>query len=48
MENILYLFLAILGLGFLVFIHELGHYVMARRVGMTARGFFDWFWKSDL
>ncbi len=39
MENILYLFLAILGLGFLVFIHEFGHYIMARRVGMTVEAF---------
>ena len=38
-ENIFYLFLAILGLGFLVFIHEFGHYVMARRVGMIVEAF---------
>lgn len=35
----LYLFLAILGLGFLIFIHELGHYWMARRVGMKVEAF---------
>jgi regulator of sigma E protease len=39
MENILYLLLAILGLGFLVFIHEFGHYIVARRVGMTVEAF---------
>ncbi len=38
-ENIVYLCLAILGLGFLVFIHELGHYLMARKVGMTVEAF---------
>lgn len=32
--SLLYTLLAILGLGFLIFIHELGHYWMARRVGM--------------
>jgi regulator of sigma E protease len=37
--SILYLVLAILGLGFLVFIHELGHYIVARRVGMTVEAF---------
>ncbi len=31
--------LAALGLGFLIFIHELGHYVMARRVGMKVEVF---------
>lgn len=34
-----YLLLAILGLGVLVFIHELGHYIMARRVGMKVEAF---------
>lgn len=38
-ENIVYLCLAIIGLGFLVFIHELGHYLMARKVGMTVEAF---------
>jgi len=38
-ENILYMILAILGLGVLIFIHELGHYFMARRVGMRVEVF---------
>ncbi len=37
--SIFYLVLAILGLGFLIFIHELGHYIVARRVGMTVEVF---------
>ena len=37
--SILYLILAILGLSFLVFIHELGHYFMARRRGMRVETF---------
>ncbi len=37
--TILYLLLAIFGLGFLIFIHELGHYWMARRVGMRVESF---------
>ncbi|MGR3912630.1 MAG: site-2 protease family protein [Candidatus Rhabdochlamydia sp.] len=32
--NILYILLAVLGLGFLVFIHELGHYFAAKKSGM--------------
>lgn len=32
--NLIYIFFAIVGLGFLVFIHELGHYLLARRAGM--------------
>jgi regulator of sigma E protease len=39
MESIFYAGLAILGLGFLVFIHELGHYWIARRVGMRVEAF---------
>ncbi len=39
METILYAFLAVLGLGFLVFIHELGHYWVARREGMKIEAF---------
>lgn len=39
MLNILYFILAAFGLGFLVFIHELGHYFMARRVGMKVEAF---------
>jgi len=38
-ESILYAVLAILGLGFLVFIHELGHYWVARRQGMRVEAF---------
>lgn len=34
MLNLLYFFLAIFGLSLLIFIHELGHYWMARRQGM--------------
>lgn len=39
MESIFYGLLAILGLGFLVFIHELGHYWVARREGMRVEAF---------
>lgn len=38
-ESILYAVLAILGLGFLVFIHELGHYFIARKQGMRVEAF---------
>jgi regulator of sigma E protease len=38
-ESFLYIILAILGLSFLIFIHELGHYYMARRVGMRVETF---------
>ncbi len=34
-----YVILAAFGLGFLIFIHELGHYWMARREGMTIEAF---------
>lgn len=37
--NIFYLILAILGLGFLIFIHELGHYFVARRNGIRVEVF---------
>lgn len=37
--SILYIILAILALSFLIFIHELGHYFMARRVGMRVETF---------
>lgn len=37
--SILYILLAILGLSFLIFIHELGHYFMARRLGMKVETF---------
>ncbi|MGK5593979.1 MAG: site-2 protease family protein [Parachlamydiaceae bacterium] len=39
MFNLIYLIFAILGLSFLIFIHELGHYFMARRVGMRVETF---------
>lgn len=35
----LYIVLAVLGLSFLIFIHELGHYFVARRVGMRVETF---------
>jgi len=35
----MYIIFAILGLGFLVFIHELGHYFVARRNGMRVEAF---------
>lgn len=38
-ESLLYIILAAIGLGFLIFIHELGHYWMARRVGMRVETF---------
>lgn len=49
----LYLVLAALGLGFLIFIHELGHYFVARRVGIRVEVFSIGFgrailsWKRD-
>lgn len=54
MENLFYIILAILGLSFLIFIHELGHYYMAKKVGMRVETFaigfgrplFSWFWKG--
>jgi len=39
MESFIYVLLAIFGLSFLIFIHELGHYFMARRVGMRVETF---------
>jgi regulator of sigma E protease len=39
MFSFFYLILAAFGLGFLIFIHELGHYWMARRQGMTVEAF---------
>ncbi len=39
MVSLLYLILAAFGLGFLIFIHELGHYWIARREGMTVEAF---------
>ena len=37
--SFMYVILAILGLSFLIFIHELGHYFMARRQGMRVETF---------
>ena len=37
--SILYVIMSILGLSFLIFIHELGHYWMARRTGMRVETF---------
>jgi len=37
--SILYIILALFGIGVLVFIHEMGHYLMARRVGITVLAF---------
>lgn len=37
--SVLYIVLAVLGLSFLIFVHELGHYFMARRVGMRVETF---------
>lgn len=39
MIQIAYLLLAALGLGFLIFIHELAHYLMAKHVGMKVEAF---------
>lgn len=39
MVTLLYVLLAILALSFLIFIHELGHFIMARRVGMRVETF---------
>src|ERR1700720_3096977 len=37
--NLIYILLAIFGLSILIFIHELGHYFMARRLGMRVETF---------
>lgn len=37
--NVIYILFAIIGLGLLVFIHELGHYWLARRAGMKIEVF---------
>ncbi len=39
MTILIYTLIAIIGLSFLIFIHELGHYWMARRVGMRVETF---------
>ena len=42
----MYALLAIVGLGFLIFIHELGHYFIARREGMKVEAFSIGFGKA--
>lgn len=52
--SIVYILLAALALGFLIFIHELGHYIVARREGMIVEVFaigfgkplFSWYRKD--
>jgi regulator of sigma E protease len=44
--SILTLILAAFGLGVLIFIHELGHYMMARKVGMRVEAFSIGFGKA--
>ena len=39
MHSLVYIILALLGLTFLIFIHELGHYIVARRNGMKVEVF---------
>jgi regulator of sigma E protease len=39
MSSVIHLVFALIALGFLVFIHELGHYIVARRVGMRVEVF---------
>ncbi len=45
-ENILQVILGILGLSFLVFIHELGHFVVAKRNGVRVKAFSIGFGKK--
>jgi len=45
-DHYIYFVLAFLALGFLIFIHELGHYFMARRVGMNVEAFGIGFGKA--
>lgn len=46
MASLLYAVLALFGIGFLIFIHELGHYFMARRVGIKVEVFAIGFGKA--
>lgn len=46
--SILYIILALFGIGFLIFIHELGHYFMARKAGITVIAFAIGFGKPIL
>lgn len=39
LENLLYVFFALVGVSFLIFIHELGHYLVARAVGIKVETF---------
>lgn len=39
MSSLLHIVLAVFGLSILIFFHELGHYIMARRVGMRVETF---------
>ena len=45
-ENVIYILLALLGLSFLIFIHELGHYFVAKKVGMKIEVFSIGFGKA--
>jgi len=45
-DHYIYFILAFLALGFLIFIHELGHYFMAKYVGMKVEAFGIGFGKS--
>ena len=51
MEIILYIFIAIIGLSFLIFFHELGHFIAARAFGVTVErfsiGFGKILWKKE-
>ncbi len=44
--SVLYIIFALLGFGFLVFIHELGHYIVARRQGIAIEVFSIGFGKA--
>ena len=48
MESIIYIFLGLLGFGLLVFLHELGHYIVAKREGMVVEVFSIGFGKPIL
>ena len=39
METLIHLLFAFLGLGILIFVHELGHYWVAKKVGMNVEVF---------
>jgi len=46
MQSFFYIILALLGIGFLIFIHELGHYFIAIRKGITVEVFSIGFGKA--